>query len=224
MFLTEATGEAIEEKMRISSTGNVGIGLEPTVNMDGLSIEAGLLTLKERATPTADSGYAKLYSKTDNFGYIQDGSGVEKKIMTSTYACLYVSSSSATTISSSSTPVLVAGTTTEVTSTSDITVSSAGRLTYTGATTRRFKADAGISFESAGNNNDYVFYLAKNGTVIGSSAQQNFIGTGSERKVIPLTCMPELAQNDYLEVYVENITDTDNCTIDYMNFNILAIG
>ena len=57
--------------------GNVGIGLSPTANMSGLSIEQGLLTLKERATPTADTNYGKIYTKTDNILYFQDGSGVE---------------------------------------------------------------------------------------------------------------------------------------------------
>jgi hypothetical protein len=60
--------------------GNVGIGLDPTSNMEGLSIEQGLLTLKERATPTADTNYGKIYTKTDNKIYFQDGAGVEHEI------------------------------------------------------------------------------------------------------------------------------------------------
>lgn len=60
---------------------NVGIGLTPTANMDGLSVEDGLLTIKETSTPTADSGYAKIYAKTtDNKLYFQDGTGAEFEI------------------------------------------------------------------------------------------------------------------------------------------------
>lgn len=62
--------------------GNVGIGATPTANMAGLSIEAGLLTLKERTTPTADADYGKLYTKSDNVLYFQDGAGVEQNILT----------------------------------------------------------------------------------------------------------------------------------------------
>jgi hypothetical protein len=62
------------------ATGNVGIGLEPTANMLGLSIEAGCLTIKETATPTADADYGKVYCKNDNKLYFQDGAGVEHEI------------------------------------------------------------------------------------------------------------------------------------------------
>lgn len=62
------------------STGRVGLGLTPTANMPGLSIEAGLLTLKETTTPTADADYAKIYSKNDNKLYFQDGAGAEHEV------------------------------------------------------------------------------------------------------------------------------------------------
>ena len=48
--------------------------------MAGLSIEAGLLTIKETATPTADADYGKVYCKNDNKIYFQDGAGVEHEI------------------------------------------------------------------------------------------------------------------------------------------------
>ena len=68
------------ERVRVDTAGNVGFGLTPTANMAGLSIEAGLLTLKERATPTADTNYGKIYTKTDNNLYFQDGAGVEHQV------------------------------------------------------------------------------------------------------------------------------------------------
>jgi len=67
-------------RVTVDSIGNIGIGLIPTVNMPGLSIEAGLLTLKERATPTADVAYGKIYTKDDNLLYFQSGDGVEHRI------------------------------------------------------------------------------------------------------------------------------------------------
>lgn len=68
------------DAMKIDSAGKVGIGLTPTANMAGLSIEAGLLTLKETTTPTADATYGKIYTKTDNLLYFQSGDGVEHAI------------------------------------------------------------------------------------------------------------------------------------------------
>jgi len=63
-----------------STGGNWGFGLTPTANMAGISVEAGLLTLKETTTPTADADYGKLYTKTDNLAYFQDGAGTEHTI------------------------------------------------------------------------------------------------------------------------------------------------
>ena len=60
--------------------GNVGVGLVPTVNMVGLSIEAGVMTIKETTTPTADTNYGKVYTKSDNKLYFQDGAGTEHEI------------------------------------------------------------------------------------------------------------------------------------------------
>lgn len=66
--------------LTLNNSGNLGIGLIPTANMDGLSIEAGLVTIKETTTPTADADYGKIYTKSDNKLYFQDGAGTEHEI------------------------------------------------------------------------------------------------------------------------------------------------
>ena len=58
----------------------VGIGTaSPSANAD-LTLEGGVLNLKETTTPTADANYAKIYSKADNRLYWQDGAGTEHTI------------------------------------------------------------------------------------------------------------------------------------------------
>lgn len=74
------TAGTLTEQMRIDNAGNVGIGLTPTANMTGLALEGGALTLKEITTPTADTNYGKLYTKSDNALYFQDGAGVEHTV------------------------------------------------------------------------------------------------------------------------------------------------
>ena len=39
-----------------------------------------LIALKETNTPTADSNYGKIYTKSDNKLYFQDGGGTEHEI------------------------------------------------------------------------------------------------------------------------------------------------
>ncbi len=66
-------------EMRIID-GNVGIGTaSPSSNAD-LTLEGGALCIKETTTPTADTNYGKIYSKSDNNLYFQDGAGNEHQV------------------------------------------------------------------------------------------------------------------------------------------------
>ncbi|MFC1658221.1 NosD domain-containing protein [Candidatus Omnitrophota bacterium] len=74
---------ATNERMRITSAGNVGIGTTtPSANAD-LTLEGGVICLKETATPTDDADYGKIYTKSDNKLYFQDGAGSEHTLPTS---------------------------------------------------------------------------------------------------------------------------------------------
>lgn len=64
----------------IRSNGNVGVGVNPSTNLTGVTIEPGTLNLKETTTPTADTNYGKIYTKSDNKLYFQDGAGTEHEI------------------------------------------------------------------------------------------------------------------------------------------------
>lgn len=74
-FRANANSEAL-----VVEDTSIGIGLIPTANMAGLSIEAGVVTIKETTTPTADADYGKVYTKADNKMYFQDGAGTEHEI------------------------------------------------------------------------------------------------------------------------------------------------
>ena len=64
----------------VDSLGNVGIGTV-TPN-EGLTLEGGVLSIKETTTPTATVNYGKIYTKSDNELYFQDGSGAENILAT----------------------------------------------------------------------------------------------------------------------------------------------
>ena len=62
--------------------GAIGVGVSPLTNMAAgdMVLEGGSLVLKEITTPTADANYGKIYTKSDNKLYFQDGAGTEHEI------------------------------------------------------------------------------------------------------------------------------------------------
>ena len=80
-----------------------------------------------------------------------------------------------------------------------------GRLTYTGAKKRIIKFAGSLSFvaESAGKTGIYIFYIAKNGTIIGQSKVYGYTGSVTDTSPVPLSGSIEMNTNDYLEVYAD---------------------
>lgn len=77
------------------ATDNVQInGYLDSAHGDLFLLGDGVLALKEGAEPTADAGYGKIYTKSDNKLYFQDGNGTENTIVNSTAVYAQLSSSS----------------------------------------------------------------------------------------------------------------------------------
>jgi hypothetical protein len=118
----------------------------------------------------------------------------------------------ATVIASTATPVLVAGTWTVDLST-NATCTTAGRITYTGTTTQILTINAAISLDPvSGSNQNLQVYLYKNGAAIAGSRIESKINTG-EHLAVPLVYQISMATNDYIEIYVQNSTATNNITV-----------
>ncbi len=78
-YNSDTSGATAVAKMVIEgTTGNVGIGT--TSPNETLTIEAGVVSIKETTTPTATTNYGKVYTKSDNKLYFQDGAGTEHEI------------------------------------------------------------------------------------------------------------------------------------------------
>jgi len=97
-----------------------------------------------------------------------------------------------------------------------------GRLRYTGATTRIFHVALTISIAPDSANDTFVFGIAKGGTVDGDSKVLQKVTTAGDTQSTALHCMIELATNEYLELYVGNLTDADDLVI--KTLNIFAMG
>jgi hypothetical protein len=94
-----------------------------------------------------------------------------------------------------------------------MTCTTAGRITYTGTTTQVLTINAALSLDPAsGSNQNIQVYLYKNGTSIAGSRIESKINTG-EHLAVPLVYQISMATNDYIEIYVQNSTATNNITV-----------
>jgi hypothetical protein len=109
------------------------------------------------------------------------------------------------------TPIKILGTTTANNFFRASTGSSDNRIQYLGSQKRFFTINAAISFQATNSTNTtYVFYIAKNGTVISRSKTYIFTTNPSDILAFPLQCVIELSPNDYVEVYAERYSGSSN--------------
>lgn len=122
------------------------------------------------------------------------------------------SNTTETVISVASTPVLAAGTWV-VERQAKYTGTTAGRATYNAERDMTTPVEIVTTIEAAsGSNKDIKIYLALNGTVIANSAKSNRVSAGDPKNTTVLWQL-DLSENDYLEVYVSNETDTANLIV-----------
>lgn len=116
--------------------------------------------------------------------------------------------------------VKIAGTTTAQGITQRFTHTN-NRLTYSGALTRNFKATAVLSF-TGGTNDRVGVYVAKNGTVIANSEIYSTANTAGRSENVVAQALVELATSDYVEIWIENDSDTDDITVSDLSVIIEA--
>ena len=97
-----------------------------------------------------------------------------------------------------------------------------GRLRYIGAGDKMLHVACSISFSGIGANENFVIGVAKNGTVDAASKCIRKVGGGGDIGSTAMHLMTNVSQNDYLEVYVGNMSSTANFTVHALN--IFAAG
>jgi hypothetical protein len=128
-----------------------------------------------------------------------------------------------TVIASTSTPVKAAGATTETAISQRFTVSLTNRATYVGAINRDFKVSVVASL-SSGNNNQISVYIAKNGVVMSESKTDLTTNAGGRLENGSVQALVSLSDIDYIEVWVENNSSTNNITVEDLNVIIEALN
>lgn len=140
----------------------------------------------------------------------------------SAYGDCYISSATSTPIPTIGAFVKVAGTTTAGVL-SNFTHPTSNRLTYTGTATRKFLVTAALSFHGTASN-DYKFTFYKNALSLLTSSIMSSTGSGAGNlSHVSCQCVIELANNEFIEVFVTNANATNNATIDFMNITAVAL-
>jgi len=97
------------------------------------------------------------------------------------------------------------------------------RLTYGGAINREFRVTATVTLTSA-NNTQVGVSFAKNGSVVASSEVLTTTdGNGRHENIMAQAVVP-MAENDYIEVWVKNATDTRDITVTDFNVVVEALN
>jgi hypothetical protein len=128
-----------------------------------------------------------------------------------------VGSGALTTLASTGTNVKLAGTTTS----NDLYRFSTGvtnnRLTYLGTKSRYFTVAGSISFQSSVSGAGvFIFYIAKNGTVINQSKVYSGVNS-SDVDGVPIVATVNMTTNDYIEVWVQRYSGSGNVLTVSMN-------
>ena len=127
------------------------------------------------------------------------------------------SNATETVITSSGVEVKASGTTVlDTANTQKFTMPVSNRLTYGGAIEREFRVTAILSVTS-GNNVQVGTYIAKNGTPIQTSETYTTTDGGGRRENVAVQTIINLTENDYIEIFVENETNTQNITVTDLN-------
>lgn len=82
------------------------------------------------------------------------------------------------------------------------------RIVYDGRKTRFFGLKASISFQGSNNNAIFIFYFAKNGSVIEESRVYREIGSNNDIGAVAVIDTVELSPGDYIEVWAERYSGT----------------
>jgi hypothetical protein len=99
----------------------------------------------------------------------------------------------------------------------------ANRLTYTGTIAGVFELSAILSF--TGNNNRRIgMFFLKNGTLIEESEFYAYTGGGGRSGNNTLLWVEPLEENDYIEIWIENESDSSNVTVTDAVILIRPIG
>jgi hypothetical protein len=166
--------------------------------------------------------YVSGISQTDTRSLWVNNTGV---VNTSTTGVMTMQgNATATTVSATDVEYKAAGITTLDTSVSQkFSMPVDNRLQYDGAINRQFRCTAMLTLTS-GNNVQVGVYFGKNGTPITNSEMYATTDGNGRFENMAVQTVVELSQGDYMEVFVENATNTTDITLADLSAIIEALN
>lgn len=197
------------------STKAISVSTSATLPIEGYILD----TVNFSGGGTYLEGIGQLF--TDNEPLWVNNKGI---LNTSNIANYYMSDNATiTNIVTVGTPVKIAGTTTLNSITQKFTHTN-NRATYVGAIQRDFKVTAVLSITSTSSNDQIGFYIAKNGVVIDESELYVTTNNSNRAESICIQTITGMNQDDYIEIWAENRTDSSDITVTYMNVVIEGLN
>ena len=126
-----------------------------------------------------------------------------------------VANATLTSIATKDVPVKIAGTTTANAINQKFTHTD-NKVEYTGAISTSFVVTATASF-SGGNNKNVSLFIAKNGTIDPASEMRATTDGVGKAESIAIQTIALLETGDYIEIWIENNTDSTDFTVEYLN-------
>lgn len=203
----------VNRRFRIIYSSFVAFGSTTAIEVNTSATIANESYILDTINFSGGGTYLSGVTVTDNKTLFVNCKGIENTAEISQY---YMNgNATATTISAVSTPVKISGTTTSASVTQKFT-NTDNKAEYIGSFTRFFKVTATLSVTS-GNNNQVGIYIAKNGTIINESEVYGTTSGSGRAENIVVQTLVQLSTNDYIEIFVENATATNNVTITDLN-------
>lgn len=123
-------------------------------------------------------------------------------------------------------PTKASGATTLVNAT-DVDMPTNNRLRYTGSDTQTFLVTCNISTQTESNNRQVYYSIRKDGAIIPSIlAAEHHSSTNSsdELNSTTITGTVELSNNEYIELWIENVENDEDVTVWFMNLSMVSIS
>lgn len=142
--------------------------------------------------------------------------------LVSSHVAAYVTSTALTTIGTSGVYVKAAGLTAVPPGFTprNFTHVPSNRIIYDGIVVLHALVTLSVAVSAAGANKTVGLKLAKNGAVIDSTIVMTDLQTGGDIAAVSLLAAVDLDPADFLELYVTNLTDTTDVTIESMYFHV----